>query len=146
MQPHSFEALADVNGKQILKASKIIMRHIPPIEIHSYEYNKQFANKLKLSREVSEKMQLICKVIENWDIFNGHLPRPRTIAVAVIYLFSRKYPTEVPCDLNQIKTAGGISTDNTIKKYVQMLEDRFDFLVEKAASREDAKRTFNKVA
>lgn len=63
--------MADVTSKQIMKASKIITKYIPSIETHSYEYNKQFANKLKLSREISEKMQLICKEIENWDIFKG---------------------------------------------------------------------------
>jgi transcription initiation factor TFIIIB Brf1 subunit/transcription initiation factor TFIIB len=136
--------VADASAKQILKACKVIIKFIPTIVTHSYEYNKQFATKLKLSKDIIEKMQLVCKEIENWDIFNSQLPRPRTIAVAVIYLFSRKYPTDVQLGLQDIKQAGGISTDHTIKKYFNMLLEKFDVLIERAYSREDAKKIVGK--
>ena len=143
LQPYSFEAVSDASAKQILKACKVIYKFIPSITTRSYELNKQFSKKLNLPREITAKMELVCKEIENWDVFNSQLPWPRTIAASVMYLFSRKYPLEVNVSLQQIKEASGISSDHTIKKYYNTLSEKFKVLINRAYNREDAKKVLN---
>lgn len=66
----------------------------------------------------------ICKDIEKWDFFNKQLPKPRTIAAAVIYFYLQKQPPKFRKTLAEIKEAAGICTDNTVKKYYKDLEEK----------------------
>lgn len=52
------------------------------------------------------------------------MPKPRTIAAAVIYFYLSKVPSEGRVTLQAIKDAAGISTDHTIKKYYKDLEEK----------------------
>lgn len=112
--------------------------------MHSYEHLRQISATLKLSRDVVAQMELICKEIENWDIFNSQLPRPRTIAAAVTYTYSKHDFLKVPKSLQDIKEAANISSDNTIKRYYDMLEKQWDTLITKATKRMENSKKANK--
>jgi hypothetical protein len=52
------------------------------------------------------------------------MPKPRTIAAAVIYFYQSKLGKDNRVSLSEIKDAAGISTDHTIKKYYKDLEEK----------------------
>lgn len=52
------------------------------------------------------------------------MPKPRTIAAAVIYFYLSKLDPKFKKPLNEIKDAAGICTDNTVKKYFKDLEEK----------------------
>lgn len=133
----SLEAIADTTSKRILKASKVIMKFIPKINYHPYEHLNQISAKLKLPRDVVTEMELVCKEIENWDVFEHQMPRPRTIAAAVIYLYSKLKKDKVNKTLAEIKDAAMIGSDNTIKKYFCFLDEKKDQLMQRAIQREE---------
>ncbi len=58
------------------------------------------------------------------------MPKPRTIAAAVIYFYQSKIGKENRVTLADIKDAAGISTDHTIKKYYKDLEEKASHLSE----------------
>lgn len=87
-----------------------------------------FCQKMNISKEYRLDIQKICKEIENWDFFDKQLPKPKTIASAVIYFYLSKLPLDQTRGLQDIKEAAGIQTDQTIKKYYKDLEDKIDHL------------------
>ena len=118
-----------------MKAAKVILKFIPAIYVHSDEYVRQFSLKLGIPREFITKMEMVCKEIDNWAIFGSHSPKQRTIASAVIYLFSDI--TEHKRSLAEIKDAANIATDHTIRKYYNILLEKKDILLSRALKDEE---------
>jgi len=52
------------------------------------------------------------------------LPKPRTIASAVIYFYQSKLKPKFRKPLKMIKDTAGICTDNTIKKYYHKFDEK----------------------
>lgn len=142
IQMTSLEPIADVSHKKILTACNVVLSLIPKINDKSEDYIKQFGAKLKLSREVVIRMEKICKFIENYDIFDKKLPKHRTIAAAVIYFCSQldHEGLKVPSNLQDIKEASGVQSDNTIKKYYQALMDKKDRILKEVFKDENAEQ------
>ena len=128
IQPTALEPIADVSQNKILKTSKIILRFIKPMTIHSSQYADLFCTKLKVNNEHKQDMIKICKDIEEWDFFNKQLPKPRTIAAAVIYFYLSRLNPKFRKPLHDIKEAAGICTDHTIRKYYKDLEDKIEHI------------------
>jgi transcription initiation factor TFIIB len=124
IHPTSLEPLADVSQAKILKMSKIILKFIPIVTIHASEYIQLFCSKLQVSNEHTQDMIAKCKKIESFDFFNKQLPKPRTIAAALIYFYLSEQDPKCRKSLQEIKDVAGILTDNTIKKYYYMMQER----------------------
>jgi transcription initiation factor TFIIB len=127
IHPTALEPLADVNQAKILKMSKIILKFIPMVTIHASEYIQLFCSKLQVSNEHTQDMIKLCKEIESYDFFDMQLPKPRTIAAAVIYFFLSKQDPKFRKSLQEIKEVAGILTDNTIKKYYHIMQEKQSF-------------------
>lgn len=136
IQMQSLEPIADVSQKKIIKACNVILKLIPKIVERSHEYVKQFGSKLNLSKEIVIEMEKVCKEIENWDIFERRLPKHRTIAAAVLYLYSVMKP-ELNLNMVNIKEASGVSSDATIKKYYIALKEKKDALLRRALNEDN---------
>ena len=130
LHPVALEPLADVSQGKILKVCKVILRHIPKINITPAQYAEMFGTRLRISQEQRNDIRRICEEILQWDFFNKQMPKPRTIAAAVIYFYQSKVQGEFRITLQEIKDAAGISTDHTIKKYYKDLEERAGHLGE----------------
>ena len=90
IQPTALEPIANISQNKILKTSKIILNFIPKITIQAAQYAELFCLKLKINNDHKADIVKICKDIEKWDFFNKQLPKPRTIAAAVIYFYLSK--------------------------------------------------------
>lgn len=137
LQMQSLEPIADAPYKKILKACNVIVKLIPKIIERSYEYVKQFGQRLKLPRDVVVELEKICKEVETKDTFKMKQPKYRTIAAAVLYFYSILKP-ELNLSLNQIKEASGVASDNTIKKYFSSLMDNKDVILKNAFKEDKA--------
>ena len=131
IQPTALEPVCDASQGKILKTTKIILKYIPTITIHASEYIKLFCSKLQVGKEHTQEMVAICKEIENWDFFESKLPKPRTIAAAVIFFYLSLLEPKHRKKLQDIKDVAGICTDNTIKKYYNSLFEKINFLRKK---------------
>lgn len=49
-----------------------------------------FCNKLNIKSDYKKDIIKICTDINNWDIFDNKLPKPKTIAATVIYFYLSK--------------------------------------------------------
>ena len=127
IHPTALEPLVDVNQAKILKTSKVILKFIPMITIHASEYISLFCSKLQVSNEHTQEMVKLCKEIESFDFFDMQLPKPRTIAAAVIYYYLSRQDAKYRKSLQEIKDVAGILTDNTIKKYVNIMQEKQAF-------------------
>lgn len=72
---------------------------------------------MSIKSEYKKDIIKICADINNWDIFDNKLPKPKTIAATVIYFYLSKLNILEQKNLAEIRDAAGICTDNTIKKY-----------------------------
>lgn len=131
IQPTALEPVADTTQGKLLKTAKVILKFIPTIKIHASQYVKLFCSKLQVGKEHTQEMVSICKEIENWDFFESKLPKPRTIAAAVIYFYLSLLNPKFRKSLQEIKDVAGICTDNTIKKYYASLYEKISFLKKK---------------
>ena len=129
VHPAALEPLADVNQLKILKLTKILLRHIPMVSVHSSEYVQLFCSKLQIPVEHIQIMTKLCKDIDGYDFFDSQLPKPRTIAAAVIYFYLSKQEPSLRKSIQEIKEVAGILTDNTIKKYCSIMQEKQSFLL-----------------
>lgn len=123
VQPTALEPILNVSQAKILKIAKIILRHIPPIKVSPAEYVDLFCSKLGVTEDARKKMKDICTEINNWDFFQSTLPKPRSIAGAVIYFVLSQGEPENRRSLEEIKSVAGILTDTTVTKYHKILQD-----------------------
>lgn len=123
------EPLANVPQTKISKIINVILKFIPTIMVHAFEYIPQFCAKVLIPNEHTKQMIKMCTLIEKYDFFDMQLPKPKTIAAAVMYYYLQTIDPKHRKSLSEIKDVAGIKTDHTIKKYVQIIEEKKSYFV-----------------
>lgn len=128
VQPTALEPLIGCSQSKILKVAKVILKHIPPIKVSPAEYVELFCSKLQVPGDLVTEMVEVCHEIDKWDFFQKMLPKPRSIAAAVIAYCLGRQPPSQRRSVQDIKEAAGIKTDTTVIKYVKILNEKQDLL------------------
>lgn len=118
------EPLANVPQTKISKIINVIVKFVPSSMVHAHEYIPQFCARLLIPNEHTDLMRKMCQLIEQYDFFNMQLPKPKTIAAAVMHYYLQNGDPKLKKTITEIKDVAGIKTDNTIKKYVQIIEEK----------------------
>lgn len=118
------EPLANVPQTKISKIINVILKFIPTIMVHAYEYIPQFCAKASIPNDQTNHMIQMCKLIEKYDFFDKQLPKPKTIAAAVMYYYLQTLEPKYRKSISEIKDVAGVKTDHTIKKYEQIIQEK----------------------
>ena len=128
VQPTALEPLVNASQQKILKVAKVILRHIPPIKVTPAEYVELFCAKLRVPADACAEMVAVCNEIDKWDFFQKMLPKPRSIAAAVIAFCLGRRPPAQRRSVQEIKETAGIRADTTVLKYVRILSEKQELL------------------
>lgn len=85
---------------------------------------------------MEEDIKKVCKLCVESDLFEGKQPQPKTIASAVIFFFFQlpwRYPNfpKVERSLNEIREVSMIKHEATIKKNMQTLYEKKEWILKK---------------
>lgn len=118
------EPMVNVPPQRIAHFSHLINKLVPTQRVHSYEHIKSFCIRLGIPKEHKDVMAKMCKYIEDHDFFEAKMPKPKTIAAAVMSYYLKRLDPKYKRSLSDIKGATGIKADQTIKQYVQSIEEK----------------------